>query len=285
MNSVIENYQRMLFPYAYNVLGTVEDAEDAIQDVIIQFSKISTNDIDNPKNYLIKSVINQAIQLKRKQSKTVLTDMWLPEPVVTEHDYQHQEILNFSLLARMEYLNPRERAVFILKEGFDYSHEEIGRLLSHTPENSRKILSRAREKLKKLGYTAKIAHQPAVSDSVRKLIDAIQNRDAAGVKRLLTKDIQFYADGGSTIQVVAKECLGNSPVSQLLIYIHHTYNRIAHVAFTIINHQPAVLYVQDNRIKSCQIFEIHENKIIRIDSVIDPQKLKHLSLKHYKPIT
>ncbi|ROI06736.1 sigma-70 family RNA polymerase sigma factor [Chryseobacterium sp. G0240] len=276
MNNTIENYRHMLFPYAYNILGTVEDAEDVIQDVMVRYTKVSAEDISHPKNYLIKSVINQSIQLKRKQSKTIRTYMWLPEPVATEQHYRHEDVFNFSLLARMERLSPKERAVFILKEGFDHSHEEIGEWLSCTPENSRKILSRAKEKLKKNGYK-EIPHQPSVSDPVRKLIDAIQNGDAEEVKQLLAEDIQFYADGGASIQVVAKECLGNNLVSQLLIYIHQTYNSLSKITFTLINHQPAAVYIQDGQIQSCQIFEVYKHQIIRIDSVIDPQKLKNLT--------
>ena len=278
MDNIIENYQRMLFPYAYNVIGTVEDAEDVIQDVIIRFSKMETEKIDNPKNYLIKSVINQAIELKRKKIKSISIDVWLPEPVVTDTDHRHDEIANFSLLSRMESLNPKERAVFILKEGFDYSHEEIGGLLSYTPENSRKILSRAREKLKKLGYTIKTRSKSSDAVPIMNLIEAIQKKDTQGVKRLLTDDIQFYADGGTRIKVVARECLGNDLVSQLLIYIHHTYNNSFDFSFTTLNHQPAILYKENGCIQSCQIFEVKENKILRIESVIDLQKLKKLGI-------
>ncbi len=277
MNASIENYQRMLFPYAYNVLGAVEDAKDVIQDVMIRYTKNTPDAINNPKNYLIKSVINQAIQLKQKKNKAVLVDVWLPEPVITDDDLQHQEIFNFSLLARMEQLNPKERAVFILKEGFGHSHEDIGKMLSFTPENSRKILSRAKDRLKKIGDITKIHFHPVVSDTVRELIDAIQNGDTEGVKMLLAEDIQFYADGGNQIKVVAKECIGTYQVGKLLIYVYQTFNSDSEIKFTIINHQPAVIFMQDGQIQSCQIFEIHHNKIIRIDVVIDPEKLKNLT--------
>ena len=276
MNASIENYQRMLFPYAYNVLGAVEDAKDVIQDVMIRYAKNTSQAINNPKNYLIKSVINQAIQLKQKQNKTFPADVWLPEPVITDEDLQHHEIFNFSLLARMERLNPKERAVFILKEGFGYSHEDIGEILSLTIENSRKILSRAKERLKEIGSTTKIHFQPTVSDTVRKLIGAIRNGATEEVKTLLAEDIRFYADGGNKIKVVAKECIGADEVSKLLIYVHQTFNSALETKCTIINHQPAVLFMQDGMIQSCQIFDIRQGNIIRVDAVIDPEKLKNL---------
>ncbi len=279
MNASIENYQRMLFPYAYNVLGAVEDAKDVIQDVMIRYAKNTSEDINNPKNYLIKSVINQAIQLKQKQNKTVPADVWLPEPVITDEDLQHQEIFNFSLLARMEQLNSKERAVFILKEGFGYSHEEIGEILSLTTENSRKILSRAKERLKAIGSINKLHFQPVVSDIVKKLINAIRNGDTDNVKTLLAEDIRFYADGGTKIKVVAKECIGADQVSKLLMYVHQTFNSFLEIKFMTINHQPAVLFMQNGGIQSCQVFEVDQSKIIRIDAVIDPEKLTKLNTK------
>ena len=278
MDNIIDNYQRILFPYAYNIIGIVEDAEDVIQDVIIRFSKLQGDKISNLKNYLIKSVINQAIQLKREKIKSISVEVWLPEPIVTHDAEEYDEIANYSLLSRMEYLNPRERAVFVLKEGFDYSHEEIGEMVSCTPENSRKILSRAKKKLKQLGYTIDMPQSVSSDKAIAKLITAIQVSDTEGVKRLLADDIHFYADGGNTINVVAKECFGNDLVGQLLIYIHQTYNNGFDFIITQLNHQPAILYMENGRVKSCQIFDAIENKIHRIESIIDFKKLEKIYL-------
>src|SRR5687768_4039118 len=111
----MDNYKTILFPYAYNILGSVVDAEDAIQDVIIRYTSMDKSKVDNPKNYLIKSVINQSIVMKKKKMKLVSVDeVWLPEPVATENAYSsgvHDELAGFSLLANLEYLNPKERAI------------------------------------------------------------------------------------------------------------------------------------------------------------------------------
>ncbi|WP_164714239.1 sigma-70 family RNA polymerase sigma factor [Chitinophaga rhizosphaerae] len=277
MDSLLDNYQRTLFPYAYNILGIVEDAEDVVQDVMARFSVSDTKNVVNPKNYLIKSVINQAIQLKKKTAKIVSTDVWLPEPVSTEPgDDASNEVAGFSLLARLEQLNPKERAVFILKEGFGYSHEEIGDMLSYTTANSRKILSRSREKLKSLGYDAEIPRPDDVSATVRQLINAIRDSDTEAVKSLLAEGVQFYADGGNTVQVVAKHRSGGALVSGLLIFVHRNFNNRSQIVFTELNHQPAVLYFENGQLASCQIFEVSGDKVVRIDVVIDPLKLKHL---------
>lgn len=147
---MVKDYQTILFPYAYNILGAVEDAKDAIQDVLYNYLAASREHIDNEKNYLIKSVINQALNIKQKKKQVKLGDVWLPEPVATDSvdtNINLDDVASYSMLVLLEQLNPKERAVFILKESFGYSHEEIAEVLTITVEGSRKLLSRARTRL------------------------------------------------------------------------------------------------------------------------------------------
>ena len=146
----MKDYQSILFPYAYNILGRAEDARDAVQDVLYRQLSGQQKEFDNEKAYLIKAVINQSINIKEKNKKIRYGDEWLPEPIATEETdkaIQLNDIAAYSLLILLEKLNPKERAVFILKEGFGYAHEEIAEVLSATVENSRQLLSRAKRKL------------------------------------------------------------------------------------------------------------------------------------------
>src|ERR1700761_6349663 len=152
--------QRILFPYAYNILGSAEDARDVIQDVLSNYVAKDKEGIEDEKNYLIRSVINRAINVKKRKKKTISKDdIWLPEPVATDdaadRSLHLKDILSYSLLVLLEKLNATERAVFILKESFDYTHQEIGEVLSITEEHSRKLLSRAKAKLFKPGQGTK----------------------------------------------------------------------------------------------------------------------------------
>ena len=120
----MDNYKDVLFPYAYNILGSSDDANDAIQDVVTKHYIAERDDIENEKNYLIKGVINQAINIKNRNNKLVSEDVWLPEPIDTlsaDTPLYNEEILSYSILVLLEKLNPKERAVFILKEAFNYS--------------------------------------------------------------------------------------------------------------------------------------------------------------------
>ena len=143
----MEDYQKVLFPYAYNILGSTNDSLDAIQEVMTNYHAAKKDNIENEKNYLIKSVINQAINIRNKRKRLSSGDVWLPAPFATDRadkDIELEEVASYSMLVLLEQLNSRERAAFILKEAFEYSHEEVSEFLSTTVENSRKILSRAK---------------------------------------------------------------------------------------------------------------------------------------------
>jgi RNA polymerase sigma factor (sigma-70 family) len=272
-----ENWQQKLFPYAYNILGSAEDAKDAIQDVLYKYLA-GQKEVDDVKNYLIKSVINQSINIKNKKKRLQYGDMWLPEPVDTETadtDMNLKEIASYSMLILMEQLSPKERAAFILKEAFEYSHQEISEVLDGTVENSRKLLSRAKTKLDtKHQSTNKESLAPGTLD---RFIDAIRGRDTKTLENLLSEDIAFYADGGTTVNVVVKMAAGYQHVADLLVFIYHKYDTGLSIKAGEVNHQPALLYYNDATLVAAQIFGVspESGKIFQISNVLDPEKLKN----------
>jgi RNA polymerase sigma factor (sigma-70 family) len=274
--SLQENWQHKLFPYAYNILGSVEDAKDAIQDVLYNYLA-AQKEVDDVKNYLIKSVINQSINIRNKKKRLQYGDMWLPEPVDTEAadtDVNLKEIASYSMMILMEQLSPKERAAFILKEAFDYSHQDISEVLDGTVENSRKLLSRAKTKLNPKHSTTKETLAPGTLD---KFIQAIRGRDTKILEHLLSEDIAFYADGGNTVNVVVKMAAGYHHVADLLVFIYHKYDTGLTLKATEVNHQPALLYYDGARLVGAQIFGVspETGKIFQISNVLDPDKLKH----------
>jgi RNA polymerase sigma factor (sigma-70 family) len=276
----MDNYQAKLFPYAYNILGSTEDAKDIVQEVITKFIGVAKEGIENEKNYLIRSVINLSINLKNRKKKVVREgDVWLPEPFSTDEadtNIHYNEIVSYPLLILLEKLNPKERAVFILKEAFAYSHEEIGKFLDESMEQSRKLLSRAKMKVDAAGGVAKR------SDTTKPLLDkyilAIRNRDLKALENLLTEDITFHADGGGKVKLVASSRSGFSDVSALIVSNYYKFQEKQTVISVEINHQPALAYFENDEVKACQIFEVSSvGKISRINTVLDPDKLKGLT--------
>jgi len=272
--------QRILFPYAYNILGSAEDAKDIIQDVLSGYVAHDHGDVENEKNYLIRSVINRAINAKKRKRKIIgQSEIWLPEPVATDDAADRslylKDILSYSLLVLLEKLHATERAVFILKESFDYTHEEIARVLSITEEHSRKLLSRAKAKLFKPGPGTKERDAHA-SELLERYIDAIKRRDVPQLESLLSADIAYYADGGPTRQVVKKVCIGAPEVAGLIVMAYYRFLERLTMRLIRVNYQPALVYYAGDELVVCQVFAFDsEDRIIQISTIVDPEKLRN----------
>lgn len=272
--------QRILFPYAYNILGSAEDAKDIIQDVLSNYVARDRSEVGDEKNYLIQSVVNRAINAKKRKRKIIgQSEVWLPEPVATDdaadRNLYLKDILSYSLLVLLEKLHATERAVFILRESFDYSHEEIARVLSITEEHSRKLLSRAKAKLFKPG-SGTGGKDAQTSMLLERYMDAIQRRDVPRLESLLSADIAYYADGGAKLHVVKKECTGAHDVAELAILAYHRFLQRLTTRLVRVNYQPALVYYDGDRLAVCQVFEFdRDGRIIQINTIVDPEKLRN----------
>lgn len=273
----MDSLHKKLLTYAYNITGSYEDARDLVQDVLEKYIRIDKTHVENESNFLVRSVINHALNFKKRQSRISGYGVWLPEPVATEGADKKlvaEDTARYSMLVLMEKLTPRERGVFVLKEGFDYTHEEIADVLSITVENSRKLLSRAREKLEHRNFSGGAVASPG---TLAHFVAALQDGDTKAVEGLLTEDITLAADGGAKVKVVAGTTTGITQAAQQVLYVYHRYLKGLTSRLTTVNHQPALLYAHGDRVISCIIFDMAGNKVRRIYSMVDPQKLHHLS--------
>jgi len=238
-----------IVPLRIQYPGVSGRCQDAVQEVLSNHFAAKKEGIENEKNYLIRSVINQAITSKKRSKRIVRqSSVWLPEPIATDdaadRNLNLKDILSYSLLVLMEKLNATERAVFILRESFDYSHQEIAEVLSITEGHSRKLLSRSKSKLFKPGASTRTHEQDAhTSVILENYIEAIRQRDVQKLESMLSDDIVLFADGGGKVHVVADTCSGAAAVAQLMLYAYHTYQSKSRILFTWINHQPAFLII------------------------------------------
>ena len=270
------NYQNILFPYAYNILGSSEDAKDAVQEVVYKYLSAKKTNIDNEPAYLVKGVINQSINLKKRKQKLVSDQVWLPEPVATERAESQiikEELLTYSMLVLLEKLNPKERAVFILKEAFDYSHKEIAEAFDCSTDNARTLLSRARKKLADLNTNNSTSTPQSQSEFLTRYLEVIGKGNVKALEALLSQDITVTADGGGKVQVVRELTIGREAASELLQFVYHSFQAKQRVEIGQLNHQPALLFFQKNQLSSCQVFDIQDGVVKHIYAVVDPEKL------------
>ncbi|WP_448606981.1 sigma-70 family RNA polymerase sigma factor [Paenimyroides ceti] len=267
---------KILFPYAYNILGNIDDSKDIIQEVLIRYNEKDVRSISNQNAYLIKAVINGAINLKKKKDRERQQKVTLPQPIITNHGenkIELDEILNYSMLVLLDTLNIKERAVFILREAFDYDHNEIAEILSITVDNSRQLLTRAKKKLKfrKSEITTSSAEDRKY---LEKYVETIRKGDVKTLEQLLSDEIKVLADAGSRLQAVAELTFGIANAVKLMTYIFECYQRDLEIKIEEINHQYALLFYRGTILINCQVFELNPyGKIAAIFSVVDPDKL------------
>lgn len=280
----VDKFQARLFPFAYNIVGDSMEAEDIVQEILNKFYLGKQEHILNPFSYLVKSVVNKSINHKNslRSRKEFYPGEWLPAPLFTEESvYTKMDrgtILNYSLMVLLEKLNPNERAVFILKETYDFSHQEIADILAINIDNSRQLLKRARHKLD-------ASDRPPVNTKkeneqiLQQLSDAIANTDVEKVKRLLSDGIKATSDGGPKVSAARNILRGKDTVYKFLKALWHKYLPASPAKFAIVNHKPAIVFFHEGSVFRCIIFEIIRNEIEDIYIVVNPDKLKSLNFE------
>lgn len=277
-----EDYKAILLPFAYNITGDFMAAEDIVQEVLTNHLLVSDPAIENPKHYLIRAVINRSIN-EKKMLRTRMEDYrgrWLPSPVLTEEivyrGADREKILHYSLLVLLERLNAKERGVFILKETFDFEHDEIADILGIKPDHSRQLLKRAKEKISP--STGKRGHPNASNvQFLQELIEAISTSDVGRTKLLLSQDVQCVSDGGK-VKAARNMLTGQDRVTKFLKAIYGKYYPEG-AAWQIveINFHPAILFTLNNVVFRCIVFELKEGVVQNIFIIVNPDKLRKLN--------
>lgn len=272
----MESLRPLLTTYAYNIIGTYEDARDVVQDAYLKFMSLDRN-IEDEKAYLTRMVINLSINFKNRQKKLLAQypGEWLPEPVATDFaDSQiiRKEVLSYSLMVLLEKLNAKQRAVFILREAFSYDHEQIAETLSISIENSRKLLSRAKDQI----HSPAVTQQNIPKEYLEKFLHVLQTGDTVQLEQLLVNDITLTSDGGGKAVAFVKPVLGRKAVTKLLAGLFKKFYNDARLETAVINHQPALFYYENDKLVTCQILTVKDGHVTDIFFIRNPDKLRIL---------
>jgi len=274
----MDTLRPLLTTYAYNIMGSLEEAKDIVQDAFLKFMAVDSDRIEDKKAYLVRTVINLSINAKKRQQKLVAgyPGPWLPEPVAAERadsGIEQKEILSYSLMVLLEKLNVKQRAVFILKEAFDYDHEEIAGVLDITAENSRKLLSRAKEQLQK---GTPVAHMPATTSWIDKYLSVIQQGDVHLLEQLFHDEVSLIADGGGKATAATKPLAGIHAVSSFLMGVFaKTYQYLKTEKGTV-NQDPALFFYYEGKLVTCQVFALQDGHMTNTWLIRNPDKLAAL---------
>ncbi|MCL7427651.1 RNA polymerase sigma factor SigJ [Streptomyces sp. YS415] len=203
---VFVDHRELLFGVVYNVLGSVADTEDVLQETWLSWTARGGGDplagIDNPRAYLVRVAVNHALRRRAAISRRQETYVgpWLPEPLVASDDGADDpalrtESVSLALLVVLESLSPLERAVFVLNEVFGYPHTEIAAILDRTPAAVRQLARRARAHVhaRRPLYQA---HPRVRREATERFVRAALGGDIAALMEILAPDVTVWSDGG-----------------------------------------------------------------------------------------
>ncbi|WP_462413339.1 RNA polymerase sigma-70 factor [Neobacillus sp. Marseille-QA0830] len=282
------DYKPLLFSIAYRMLGTISDAEDIVQEVFLRAGEKDMADVVNQKAYLCKMVTNSCMDLLKSAQKKreVYTGPWLPEPIVlTDNDPYAQalkdEMISYAVLLLLEKLSPIERAVFILREVFEYDYQTIAEIVERQEPACRKIFSRVKKKFP-LGREYATENQKRGQEAiVGQFLSAIFEGNLQQLEALLASDVTLYSDGGGKVLAALKPVCTKKNVLRFFQYLYGQAfqdNQPPHIQLANINGQTGIIAAASDNIKTVISFHATENGIQEIYIVRNPDKLKHIQI-------
>jgi len=282
-----QNYRPLMFSIAYRMLGSATEAEDIVQEAYLRYQAVAPGAIRSPKAFLSTIVtrlcLNQLGSARARRETYI--GPWLPEPILTETDEranpQHQaemhDSISFAFLALLEELSPLERAVFLLREVFDYEYGEIAGILGKDAAACRQVYSRAKKHVAE--------HRPrfaAAPEAQRRLLSqfmqAVTAGDVQGLTRLLTDDIMMWADGGGKARGAATHPLrGREAVTQFMLGSIRLLPAGAQVEMAAVNGELALVARADGQAVFVMSIVPAGEQVREIRVVGNPDKLKWVS--------
>ncbi len=282
--ATFRQYRGLLFSVAYRMLGSVADAEDMLQETFIRWQEATDEDIRSPRAYLV--TIISRLCLNQLQSARVQREeyvgQWLPEPVVTGAGSDPLEIvrvdesLSMAFLVMLERLTPVERAVFLLREVFEYDYAEIASILNQSESNSRQILSRAKQHVADMRPRFPTSQQKK-RDLLERFIQATTSGDLQGLVALLASDVVLHSDSGGKGVGAPNVIRGANHVARgALGALRKLHPKDLTHRVTEINGEPGIVSYLHGEPYSVLTLDARESAIQAIYVVSNPEKLAHL---------
>ncbi|WP_327722860.1 RNA polymerase sigma-70 factor (plasmid) [Streptomyces sp. NBC_00490] len=279
-----EELRPLLFAIAYRILGSVSEAEDAVQDTWLRWDASSTVP-RSAKAYLSTTVTRISMDVLRsaRVRRETYAGTWLPEPLLTDsyedpaRSAELAESLSMAALLLLERLSPLERAVFVLREVFAFGFPEIADAVGRSEAACRQLAVRARRHMDE-GRPRFEADRKECEALAGRFFDALKEGDVDSLRKLLAADVELVGDGGGKGPQLARTVVGDDHVARLLASLVTTLARVDGVVEAReLNGQPgAILRDRDNKVLNTWTLDIVDGRIRTIRSVTNPDKLGHL---------
>lgn len=283
-NAIFHRLRSRLQGIAYNMLGSVADAEDVVQDVWLRWHGAEHSVINNTEAWLVTATTRTSIDRLRalKSRRESYVGIWLPEPVLTDGPATPEQIqerssdVSMALLSLLEQLSPESRAAFLLREVFDIDYPQVARIIDKGEAACRQIVHRAKVQLG-VGQPRYAVSRESHLRTVKSFAQALAKGDFRIIKSLLADDAQLLGDGGGVIQSFPRPMVGGQRIAQLFYASNLRYKTSMRVDMASINGQPAVLRYINDHLESAQTFETDGDRIVRVLVQRNPVKLNGIA--------
>jgi RNA polymerase sigma-70 factor, ECF subfamily len=289
VSEVYEELRPLMLSIAYRMLGSASEAEDVVQEAFLRYHRETSGGtaIASPKAYL--STITTRLAIDQLRSARVRRERyvgtWLPDPVVTdaESDAATQaetaDSLSMAFLVLLESLTPVERAVFLLRDVFDYGYDEIAAVVGRSEQNCRQIAVRARRQVedKRPRFEADRRRREELA---RRFFEAVTEGDEEGLLGLLAQDVVAYGDGGGKAPAaLPRPVYGRERVARLMMGAAARGRQLGvrGASFVEINGQPGAVFLDEDDLPLVAVsLDIADGVVQTIRAVGNPDKLHHL---------
>jgi RNA polymerase sigma factor (sigma-70 family) len=288
---VFDEHRGVLVSVAYRILGSVSDAEDAVQEAWLRWSNVDHSEVDDPRAFLVRVTTRLAIdRLRRaKARRETYVGPWLPEPILTRQDVAEDaamaESVSMAMLVVLETLSPLERAVFVLREAFGMPHSEIAEVLGRKEEAVRQLARRARDHVRerRTRFDADEMEQRRVTE---RFLQAATGGDLEALMEVLSPGVTLVADGGGRALAPRRPVRGAEKVARFLVAVA-TEERVARFLASVgsepsgevrvypaqINGGAGVVITSGDEPISALVLDISEGVVQTIRLVANPEKL------------
>jgi RNA polymerase sigma-70 factor (ECF subfamily) len=276
-----EHHRPRLFGLAYRLLGSAEEAEDAVQDAYLRYRGADRAEIEHPGAWLAKVVTNLCLNrlTSARARRERYVGAWLPEPVITSdgtlgplESAEQRDAVSLAMLVLLERLTPTERAVYVLREAFGYGHREIAEVLELGEANCRQLYRRA---VQRVGEP-RSRFEPAPErqrELVASFLAAARDGDLAGLEKLLAAEVTWTSDGGGTVRAALRPVHGRDKVCRLVAGGVERFAAGLEYTAIEVNGEAGLAAWSGGTLAAVVSFELRGETITQVRVVVNPDKL------------
>ena len=289
-----EPHRRRLLGLAYRMLGSMAEAEDAVQEAYLRWHDADRDGVAEPRAFLVTTTTRICLDILKsaRARREEYVGPWLPDPITDTEalapDAQTEmaEDLSVALLLALEALSPLERAAFLLHDVFDYSFTQIAQTLGRNEAACRQLASRARARVREARPSgaapvrgARSRIDPKHAELVSAFVDATRSGDLAGLTRLLASDARLVADGGGKAAAALNVLEGAGRIATFLIgATRKGWRDDLRIEFDTINGLPGVIISGPGGVIQTTAYEFEGDAVKTLYVVRNPDKLRHLAV-------